>query len=262
MTTLEKINNEVTGNFKKFLFRLQEYAITSYEIFRGFGAAIRYKSDTLKEMYLTGAQSFPIIFLSGLFMGIILALEVGHRFSSFGAKTLVGRTVALGMIREMGPVISGLLLAARVGAKNASELGAMQLSEQIDALRAYGISPIQKLVVPRTAAAIIMFLPLTLIADIVGLFGGMIVSSFSLNLDVNFYWKSAVYGLEMEDLFVGFIKPFIFGYFVSSISCTYGLSTTGGTSGLGRSTINAVVVSSIVILFMDFVLTKVVWEIL
>jgi len=262
MTTIEKINNEVSGNFKIFLYRLQEYAITSMEIFKGAGAALKYKSETLKEMYLTGAQSFPIIFLSGLFMGIILALEVGHRFSSFGAKTLVGRTLALGMIRELGPVISGLLLAARVGAKNASELGAMQLSEQIDALRAYGINPIQKLVVPRTAAAVIMFLPLTLIADMVGLLGGMFVSALSLNLDPSFYWKSAVYGLEMKDLLVGFVKPFVFGYFVSSISCTYGLSTTGGTNGLGRSTINAVVVSSIVVLFMDFILTKIVWEIL
>ena len=262
MTTIEKINNEVVGSFKKFLFRLQEYSLMSVEIFRGAGAAFKYKSDTLKEMYLTGAQSFPIVFLSGLFMGIILALEVGHRFSSFGAKTLVGRTIALGMIRELGPVISGLLLAARVGAKNASELGAMQLSEQIDALRAFGISPVQKLVVPRTAAAVVMFLPLTLIADIVGLLGGMFVSAISLNLDPGFFWKSAVYGLEMKDLLVGFVKPFIFGYFISSISCTYGLSTSGGTNGLGRSTINAVVVSSIMVLFMDFILTKVVWEIL
>jgi phospholipid/cholesterol/gamma-HCH transport system permease protein len=262
MTTIEKINKEVASNFKQFLFRIQEYTLTSVEIFRGAGAAIKYKSETLKEMYLTGAQSFPIVFLAGLFMGIILALEVGHRFSSFGAKTLVGRTVALGMIRELGPVIAGLLLAARVGAKNASELGAMQISEQIDALRAYGISPIQKLVVPRTAAAVIMFLPLTLIADIVGLLGGMLVAALSLNLDPNFFWKSAVYGLEMKDLLVGFVKPFVFGYFVSSISCTYGLSTSGGTNGLGRATINAVVISSIVILFMDFVLTKVVWEIL
>lgn len=262
MITIEKLNHEVISTFKMMLFRLQEYSLTSFEIFKGAKAAIRYKSETLTEMYLTGAQSFPIVFLSGLFMGIILALEVGHRFSSFGAKTIIGRTVALGMIRELGPVISGLLLAARVGAKNASELGAMQLSEQIDALRAFGTNPIQKLVIPRTVAAVIMFLPLTLIADIVGIMGGMLVSSLSLNLDPSFYWKSAVYGLEMKDLFVGFVKPFIFGYFVSSISCTYGLSTSGGTNGLGRATINAVVVSSIVVLFMDFVLTKVVWEVL
>jgi len=262
MTTIEKINQEVVSSFRRLLYRFQEYTLMSIEIFKGWKAAFKYKYDTLLEMYLTGAQSFPIVFLSGLFMGIILALEVGHRFSTFGAKTIIGRTVALGMVRELGPVIAGLLLAARVGAKNASELGAMQISEQIDALRAFGTNPVQKLVVPRTAAAVIMFFPLTLITDIVGILGGMLVSATSLNLDPSFYWKSAVYGLQGKDLFVGFIKPFIFGYFVSSISCTYGLSTTHGTTGLGRSTINAVVVSSIVILFMDFVLTKVVWEIL
>jgi phospholipid/cholesterol/gamma-HCH transport system permease protein len=155
-----------------------------------------------------------------------------------------------------------LLLAARTGAKNATEIGAMQLSEQVDALKAFGVNPIHKLVVPRTVASLIMFLPLTLIADFVGIIGGMLVSDYSMHNDSSFYWRSAIYGLQMKDLIVGFIKPVFFGYFIASISCSYGLATSGGNRGLGRATINAVVVSSVVVLILDFIFTKVLWELL
>jgi phospholipid/cholesterol/gamma-HCH transport system permease protein len=253
---------DLTSNFKRFILRLQEYTFLSLEVFKGIKSAFKYRKDTLNEMYLIGSQSVPLVLLGGLFMGIILALEVGYRFSTFGAKTIIGRTVTLGVVRELGPVICGLLLAARTGAKNASEIGAMKISEQIDALRAFGTNPIHKLVVPRTVASVIMFLPLVLIADITGILGGMVVSNVFLNLDSSFYWKTAIFGLQMKDLFVGFAKPVLFGYFISSISCSYGLSTKGGTTGLGRATINAVVVSSVVVLFVDFIFTKVVWELM
>jgi phospholipid/cholesterol/gamma-HCH transport system permease protein len=253
---------EELNGFEKFLYSIQSYTLTSVEIIRGFKTVFKYRIETLREMYLIGAQSFPIVFIGGLFVGIIMALEVGHRFEAFGAKILVGRTVALGLVREMGPVISGLLLAARTGAKNATEIGAMKLSEQIDALQAFGVSPINKLVVPRTVASIIMFFPLILMADVVGILGGMIVSNLWLNIDTSFYWHSAINGLKDRDLIVGFIKPIFFGYFIGSISCFYGLNTSGGTRGLGRATINAVVVSCVGILILDFIFTKVLWELL
>jgi phospholipid/cholesterol/gamma-HCH transport system permease protein len=254
--------NENLNLFERFLYRLQNYTLTTIELFKGLRSTIKYRKETLQEMYLIGAQSFPLIFLGGLFIGIILAIEIGHRFETFGAKTIVGRTVALAMVREAGPIVSGLLLAARTGAKNATEIGSMKLSEQIDALMAFGVNPIDKLVLPRTIASVIMFFPLVLIADLTGLLGGLFVSQMWLNLDPAFYWQSAVHGLQMKDISVGFAKPFFFGYFIASISCYYGLSTTGGTRGLGRSTINAVVVSSVVILIVDFIFTKVVWEIM
>ena len=219
-------------------------------------------SSISQEMYLIGAQSFLVVFFSGLFIGIILALEVGYRFEMFGAKSMVGRTVSLGMIRELGPVISGILLAARTGSKNTSEIGGMVLSEQVDALRAFGTSPIEKLVLPRTFASVVMFLPLTLISDFVGIMGGMAVSYFSLGLDTSVFWKMAIYGLQFKDLFVGFSKPIVYGFFIATISCFYGLKTSGGTTGLGRAVINSVVVSSLVVLLLDFIFTKVVWEIL
>ncbi len=230
------------------------------DLVKGTSCIVRYKNETLQEMYWIGARAFPLIFLGGLFTGIVLAIETGHQLDLFGAKTLVGRTVALGMVRELGPVISGLLLAARTGAKNASELGAMQLSEQIDALRAFGTNPVRKLVVPRTAAAVIMFLPLTMIADIVGIAGGMVVTKLSLQVDTSFFWNSALNALGMKDIVVGFSKPFFFGFFISTISCYFGLSTKGGTTGLGRNTINAVVVTSLIVLILDFVFAKIIWE--
>jgi phospholipid/cholesterol/gamma-HCH transport system permease protein len=213
-------------------------------------------------MYLIGAQSFVIVFLAGLFMGIIMAIEGGHRLETFGAKMLVGRTTSLALFRELGPVITGLMLAARTGAKNASELGSMQVSEQIDALRAFGTNPVEKLAVPRLVASLVMFLPLTLVADLVGLVGGMLVSDLWLNVDMSYFWQSAITDLKVKDLVVGFAKPVVFSFFISTISCYYGLNTTGGTQGVGRSAVNAVVVSSVVVLFNDFIFTKVVWAVL
>ena len=230
------------------------------DLFKGIPSIYRYKHDTLQEMYWIGARAFGLVFFGGLFTGIILAIETGHQLDAFGAKTLVGRTVALGMIRELGPVIIGLLLAARTGAKNASELGAMQLSEQIDALRAFGTNPTQKLVLPRTVAAVIMFLPLTLIADMVGIIGGMVVTKLSLQVDTSFFWHSAINSLGWKDIVVGFSKPIFFGFFISTISSYFGFTTKGGTSGLGKNTINAVVLSSLIVIILDFIFAKIIWE--
>ena len=252
----------VIRSFKRRLLRLQEYSIFVYENLRGLSSLWRYRKDTMEQMYIIGAQSFPIAFLAGLFMGIIMAIETGHRLETFGAKLLVGRTTSLAMFRELGPVITGLLMAARTGAKNASELGSMQVSEQIDALRAFGTNPVEKLAVPRLVASMIMFLPLTLIADLVGLVGAMYVSDIWLNVDKGFFWQSAIKDLAVKDLIVGFGKPVVFSFFISTISCYYGLATTGGTNGVGRAAVNAVVVGSVVVLFNDFIFTKVVWTLL
>jgi phospholipid/cholesterol/gamma-HCH transport system permease protein len=250
----------ITNPFKRFLYGLQEYTFLIFDIFKGTGSIVKYRVDTLREMYLIGARAFPLVFVAGVFIGIILAIETGHQLDQFGAKTLVSGTVSKGMVRELGPVIIAILLAARTGAKNASEIGSMQLSQQIDALRAFGTSPVQKLVIPRTVAAQIMFLPLTLIADLTGIVSGMIVSDMSLNVDYSFFWNSAIEALVLKDIVIGFTKPFFFAFFISTISCFFGITTQGGTSGLGKNTINAVVVSSLTVLMIDFVFAKVVWE--
>ncbi len=250
------------NSFKLFLSQLQKYAIFTVENIRALPAAFRYRKDTIEQMYLIGAQAFIIVFISGMFSGVIMAIEAGNRLETFGAKLLVGRTTALAVVRELGPVITGLLMAARTGAKNASELGSMQVSEQIDALRAFGTNPIEKLAVPRLVAALIMFAPLTLVADLVGLVGGMLVSDVWLHVDRAFFWHSAVYDLKMKDIIVGCAKPVVFAFFISTISCFYGLATTGGTVGVGRAAVNAVVVASVVVLFNDYIFTKVIWAVL
>lgn len=247
---------------KNFVFLLQEHFLFTVRTLAALPSLFRYRRDLMEQMYLIGAQSTIITSLAGLFMGVIFSIETGHRLETFGAKLLVGRTTSLALIRELGPVITGLMLAARTGAKNASELGSMSVSGQIDALRAFGTDPIEKLAVPRLLAAMIMFLPLTLLADIVGLYGGMFVCDQWLHIDQAYFWRSAIGGLMMKDLFIGFVKPFVFGFFISTISCYYGLATTGGTVGVGRAAINSVVVASTVVLFCDFILTKVVWAIL
>jgi phospholipid/cholesterol/gamma-HCH transport system permease protein len=248
--------------FKRFLYSLQEHSKFIVENLIALPSVYRYRRDLLEQMYLIGAQALIISTLSGLFMGIIMAIESGHRLETFGAKLLVGRTTALALIRELGPVITGLMMAARTGAKNASELGSMEVSGQIDALRAFGTNPIEKLAVPRLVAALLMFLPLTAVADLVGLYGGMVVSDLWLHVDQSYFYRSAIEGIQIKDLIVGFGKPIVFAFFISTISCYYGLSTKGGTVGVGRAAVNAVVVASSVVLFCDFIFTKVIWAVL
>ncbi len=248
--------------FQEMMFGLQEFTLLVKDILTHLGSIKDNWSETVQEMYLIGSRALILISMGGLFTGIILTIETGHQLETFGATALIAKTVSLGMVRELGPVIAGLLLAARTGAKNTSEIGAMQLSEQIDALKAFGANPIEKLVVPRTIAALIMFLPLTLIADIVGITGGMLVANQTFHSDINAFWNTAVSALKIKDLFVGFLKPFFFGFFIATISCYFGLTTKGGTTGLGKNTINAVVYSSAIILVIDFIFTKVVWELL
>src|SRR5260221_11271365 len=177
---------------KRRLYKLQGYSIFVYENVRALPSMWRYRRDTLEQMYIIGAQAFLIAFLSGLFMGIIMSIEGGHRLETFGAKLLVGRTTSLALIRELGPVITGLMLAARTGAKNASEPGSMQVSEQIDALRAFGTNPVGKLALPRLVSAMIMFLHSTAFADLVGILGGMFVSDLWLHAARSFSCYSRI----------------------------------------------------------------------
>ena len=262
MKRKKTILNTALNNALGKISALQDYSLLVSDIFKNSIAAKKYKDDTINEMYVIGTKALLLVALGGLFAGIILAIEAGHNLEKFGATAIIGHTVSLGMIRELGPVVTGLLLASRTGAKNTSEIGAMQLSEQIDALRAFGISPIQKLVLPRVIAAVIMFLPLTLIADISGFLGGMYATNQTFHIDYSIFWDSAIRVLQMKDLFVGTLKPVFFAFFISSISCYYGLATSGGTTDLGKKSINAVVVSSVVVLALDFIFTKVVWEIM
>jgi phospholipid/cholesterol/gamma-HCH transport system permease protein len=252
----------IRGKAESFLLTLYDFGLIFKNIFAAFPSIRRNRKELSREMYVIGTQAFVLLMLGGLFSGVILAIETGHNLEKFGATLLISRTVSLGMIRELGPVISGILFAARTGAKNTSEIGAMQLSEQVDALRAFGISPVEKLVIPRVAASVLMLLPLTLIADIAGILGGMFITNTTFNVDLVYFWNTAVGVLEYKDIFVGIIKPVFFSFFIAAISCHYGLLTKGGTNNLGKNAISSVVVSSAMVLTLDFIFTKVVWELL
>src|SRR5262249_60586201 len=175
----------------------------------------------------------------------------------FGARPVVGRLVSASMVKELGPVLSALMLTSRIGSGIAAELGSMVVTEQISALRALGTDPIRKLVVPRMLAGIFMAPVLTIISDFVGIFGGWIVARFQLQVSSPLYWSSVTDALYMQDIYQGLIKPFVFGVLLVTIACHVGLRTTGGTQGVGRSTTVSVVAGSVAVIAADFFVTQI-----
>ncbi len=234
-------------------------------VFRSFTSIFRgprYPSELIRQMDLIGVGSLPIIILTGFFTGGVLVVQGYQTLAFYGGQSETGRLVAGTLIRELGPVLSALMVAGRVGSSISAELGSMVVSQQIDAMRALGTDPVKKLVVPRILALIICLPLLTGAADIFGLIGGGVTASQLFSLGQNVYVNSVRAGITTDDVIGGIIKPLIFGLIISSISCYKGLTTTGGTVGVGRSTTNAVVLSSIWVIIADFFLTRILQVIL
>jgi len=183
-------------------------------------------------------------------------LQTSSTLQQFGSLSLTGQLVSLSMVRELGPVLTGILVAGRNASGMASELGSMKVTEQIDAMRAMGVDPTKKLVTPRVTATVIMLFFLSIISDLVGLVGGWFISYFLLGLDSNEYWTTAYQSLRFGDVFMGLSKPVVFGFIIASIGCYYGVTAKGGTQGVGRATTQAVVAASVLIVVTDFFLTK------
>jgi len=216
-----------------------------------------YGSDIYLQMDIIGVGSLPIVIMTGFFSGAVMAMQLAKALSQYGAVGQVGQVVSITLVRELGPVLTALLVAGRNASGMASELGSMKVTEQIDAMRALGTDPIQKLVTPRLVATFTVLPLLTIIADFVGIFGGFLIAYFLLNLTASEYWSRAWQALEWLDLAQGLVKPFIFAFAIALVGCFYGLRTTGGTQGVGHSTTQAVVVSSVVIFFLTFFLTRI-----
>ena len=210
----------------------------------------------LDQLDHVGWRSLSIVNLTALSMGMVLALQLGNFLERFGAKMFVSRIVGVSLVREMAPILTALMLGGRVGAGITAELGTMAVTEQIDALRALGASPIRVLVVPRLLAVMIMLPLLTMVADVVGILGGLFISTTELRVSSEFYWNSLLYGMVLNDVFSGLGKSVFFAYFIAIIACHNGLRVTGGADGVGRATTNTVVAASITILVADFFLTK------
>ena len=241
---------------KAKVFAIQEFTFLGVRAIGNLFARPRYWADILMQMDIIGVGSLPIVIVAGFFTGAVLALQTYETLRNFGAVSLTGQLVAVSLVREMGPVLTAVMVAGRNSSGMASELGSMVVSEQIDAMRALGTDPSKKLVTPRVVATVTMLPLLTVIADFVGLAGGFVVSFFIIRMDPIQYWTSAYQTLQFKDIFQGLVKPFVFGFIISIVGCYFGLTTRGGTEGVGRSTTQAVVAASVLILAANFFVAK------
>lgn len=241
----------------KFIVELQDVTDLLWRALKGLRKRPRYFREMRVQMDEIGVGSLAIVALTGFFTGGVLIIQAYPTLAYYGAQSNAGQGVATSLIRELGPVLSALIVAGRVGSAISAELGSMVVSQQIDAMRALGTSPVRKLVTPRIAALVITLPLLTIAADICGLIGGGLVAQQMYGLDVNTYISSVRTGTNIDDVLGGLIKPLVFGFLIGLISCHKGLNTTGGTVGVGRSTTQAVVASSIAVIISDFFLAKI-----
>jgi phospholipid/cholesterol/gamma-HCH transport system permease protein len=239
---------------------MQEFFLFSVRAFATIPKIKRYWRDFLDQATICGTESIPIVLVSSISIGSLLAIEVGNLLEDFGAKTMLGRSTSITVIRELGPLLMGLMLSARFGSRNGAELGAMQISEQIDALRAFGTDPVAKLVMPRLVAALVMFVPLTALADFAGLHSAAILSETYHKIDPGIFWNAVYPRMIPKDFVVGFLKAPVFAIIITLVSSFNGFSARGGTAGVGRSTIKGIVVSSGLVLIANFYVSKIVLE--
>jgi phospholipid/cholesterol/gamma-HCH transport system permease protein len=241
---------------KRALLEIQEYLKLNAQVVRGLTSRPFYFRDTIEQLDAIGIGSLTVVVLTGVFTGMVLALQSGLTLDQFGARSVVGRLVGASMVKELGPVLTALMVTGRVGSGIAAELGSMVVTDQIAALRSLGTDPVRKLVVPRVLAGTLMVPVLTVVSDTVGMLGGLVISVTQLQVAGSVYWSNVFQGLYMQDVWMGVIKPVVLGVVLVTISCHVGLRAKGGTQGVGRATTNAVVSASVAVLVMDFIVTK------
>ncbi len=215
-----------------------------------------YGAALLDQMDELGVKSVSITGITALFTGMVLALQTAYSLEAFGGKMFVGRVVSLSLVRELGPVLTALMVGGRVGSGITAELGSMTVTEQVDALRAMAISPVRRLVVPRVLATVIMMPVLTSIADVLGILGGLGIAVLELQMTAQDYITSIWQQLSIADIFSGLGKTFFFGLEIAAIGCYNGLQAQGGAASVGLATTRTVVLASICVLVSDFFLTK------
>jgi phospholipid/cholesterol/gamma-HCH transport system permease protein len=250
------VTGAVAEGAKRWVLHVQEYSVLSARSVTNLFSPPYYVSDVLDQMDIIGVGSLPIVLLTGFFIGAVMVLQTAAQFERFGQTALTADVVSLALVRELGPSITGLLVAGRNSSGMASELGSMIVTEQVDAMRAMGTDPVRKLVTPRVVATVLMLPLLTAMADFLGLIGGYLVSAFTLRLNAVTFWTRAIDILVFSDLMQGLTKPIVFGFIIATVGCYQGLKVKGGTQGVGRATTQAVVTASVVILVSNFFLTK------
>jgi phospholipid/cholesterol/gamma-HCH transport system permease protein len=210
----------------------------------------------VEQMERIGVRSLSIVVLTAAFTGMVLALQMSNYLTRFGAQPYAGRILAVSMLREMGPVLTAIMVAGRVGAGITAEIGSMKVTEQVDAMRSMGVNPVQKLVFPRMIALVVMLPLLTVLADFVGVAGGLLIGVLELNISGDFYLNSIVQFVKFSDLFSGLGKTLFFAAAIGGVACYQGLEAEGGADGVGRATTRTVVNAAITIFVLDFFLTK------
>ncbi len=251
-----------TKLLKKFAYELQELFFFSVKLVGSlFGRPI-YVADTFEQMYMVGIGSLFLIILTGISAGQGMALEFSNELADFGSKHYLGRVMVLAMVRELGPVLTGIMVASRVAAGITAEIGAMKSSNQLDAMRAFGIDPIKKLAAPRFIALFVMVPALTVVCDVIGLFGGWLIAVFISNLTSTTYMTAVKVKLTYGNLIIGLLKPFVFAVIIAFISTYKGFTSKGGTKGVGQATTQSVMLSSITILIVNFIISRFIGDLL
>lgn len=242
---------KIGDNFIRFVENAGAISILFWQTFvTACTTPLRWKAF-LEQSHKIGVSSLPLVMLTSLFTGMVLALQSSYQLRLFSAEQFTSDLVALSVTRELGPVLTAMMVAGRVGASMAAELGTMKVTEQIDALKALASDPIRYLIVPRFLAAITMVVLLTIYSDVVGIVGGYVVGVFKLGIGSYKYVNRTIDVLIMKDIFTGLIKAFFFGIIISIVSCYFGFKAKGGAEGVGYATTLAVVVSFILIIFFD-----------
>jgi phospholipid/cholesterol/gamma-HCH transport system permease protein len=242
---------------KEPILSIQEFCLLAGRALRNIFRSPHYSDDILLQMDTIGVGSLLIVVFVGFFSGAVMALQMYHALATYGQVGKTGQLVSITLVRELGPVLTALMVAGRNASGIASELGSMKVTEQIDAMRALGTDPLQKLVTPRLIATGVMLPLLVIIGDFVGVFGGWVVSHYLLALPSKQYWATAWQALDGMDVCEGLLKPFLFAIVIALIGCFYGLRTTGGTQGVGRATTQAMVMASVLVFVIDLVVTKI-----
>jgi phospholipid/cholesterol/gamma-HCH transport system permease protein len=241
---------------KRGVLAVQEYVVLSARAVSNIFRQPFYAGDLFQQADIIGVGSLPIVILTGFFLGCVLALQTASSLEQFGATAFTGQLVSFSMIKEIGPVVTALMVSGRNASGMASELGSMIVTEQIDAMRALGTDPLKKLVMPRIVATVVMLFFLVILSDSVGILGGGFVSVFMLGQSGSQYFHTAYQSLMYPDLLQGLVKPIFFGLIIATIGCYFGMKTKGGTQGVGRSTTQAVVWASVLIIVADFLISR------
>ena len=242
---------------KQIVLTVQDYSLFSWRAAINLFSPPIYWVDFLLQAEIIGVGSTMIVLLAGFFTGAVLAVQSAATLAQFGATAVTGRFVSMSMIRELGPVLTGIMVSGRNASSMASELGSMVVTEQIDAMRALGVDPMRKLVTPRLVATVTMLFFLTIISDAFGILGGAVVTIYMNGQNGTQYFSQAYQFLHARDIMQGLVKPLVSGFIIATIGCFYGLRTSGGTQGVGRATTEAMVTASVAIFVLTYFITQI-----